>query len=228
MLEFRSWGGKRKGAGRKRQSKLPQVPHRRRGLAAGSRPLHVTLRTREGVPSLRQRHAYRAIEEAIRAGRERFGFRAVEFSVLANHLHLLVEAENEDALRRGMQGLAIRVARAINRALGRTGKVFADRFHARELATPTEVRNALLYVLNNARHHAFERGVRWARKQVDPFSSANWFEGWSTEIECPMRMSEALRPGARPRTWLLSAGWRRLGLLDPSAAPGRLLEQGSR
>jgi hypothetical protein len=48
-----------------------------------------------------------------------------------------------------VRGLAIRVARAVNRALGRRGRVFADRYHARALTTPRAVRHALVYVLMN-------------------------------------------------------------------------------
>ena len=66
---------------------------------------------------------------------------------------------NQARLEVGMQGLAIRIARGLNRLWGRKGKVFADRYHDRVLRTPREVRNALAYVLNNARRHAVRCGV---------------------------------------------------------------------
>ena len=47
--------------------------------------------------------------------------RIIEFSVQGNHLHLIVEAENSDALSRGMQGLAIRIAKALNSLMERAG-----------------------------------------------------------------------------------------------------------
>ena len=51
-LPFRQWGGARKGAGRKRQSARPNVPHRpRQGFRKGA--LHVTLRMRREVWNLR-------------------------------------------------------------------------------------------------------------------------------------------------------------------------------
>jgi hypothetical protein len=112
----------------------------------------------------------------------RFVVRLVHYSVQGNHLHLVVEAEDKRALSRGMQGLAVRVARAINRATGRKGKVFADHFFARELRTPAEVRRAIRYVLDNHLHHDSER-----RLQTDPCASD--------------------MPLAQPRTWLLSVGW---------------------
>jgi hypothetical protein len=83
-----------------------------------------------------------------------------------------VEADEPPRFERGVRGLAIRVAKAVNRALGRRGRVWADRYHAHLLRTPREVRNALVYVLNNFRKH-----VRGARG-LDPRSSARWFDGW--------------------------------------------------
>jgi REP element-mobilizing transposase RayT len=49
----------------------------------------------------------------------------VHFSVQKDHLHLIVEVANREALSRALRTLAIRIARAINRVLGRKGKVFA-------------------------------------------------------------------------------------------------------
>ena len=53
-----------------------------------------------------------------------------------------------------MKAIGARVARAVNRIGNRAGRVLADRYHARLLPTPREVRNALRYVLLNARRHA--------------------------------------------------------------------------
>ncbi|MFZ5476969.1 MAG: transposase [Myxococcota bacterium] len=216
-FEFHGHGGKRPGAGRKlAKGKRRQVEHRRR-VHAFDKPAHVTLRLVSGLPSLRQPGLYLVVEDAIRAGNDRFGFRVVEFSAQANHLHLLVEADTKIALSRGMQGLVIRIARAVNRHLHRCGKVFADRFHHRDLGTPTEVRNCVLYVLNNAKHHARDRGKTWPRPRVDPFSSATWFTGWSSAIQSQRLPGPS--PTVEPETWLLLKGWRKLGLLSPSEVP---------
>jgi hypothetical protein len=43
-----------------------------------------------------------------------------------------------------VRGLVIRVAKAVNRALARHGRIWGDRFHSRILRTPREVRNALV------------------------------------------------------------------------------------
>jgi hypothetical protein len=52
-----------------------------------------------------------------------------------------------------MNGLGVRVAKRLNRVMRRGGKVLDDRYHAHILRTPTEVRRARAYLLQNARRH---------------------------------------------------------------------------
>jgi putative transposase len=204
----RPWGGRRSGAGRKPAPGRGYVPHRRRPAHDPRCPVHATLRVRAGLPSLRRDDVF-GVTRAALATASHDRFRVVHFSVQTDHVHLLLEGDGHIALQRGLQGLAIRVAKAVNRTLGRRGKLWADRYHARVLATPREVRHALVYVLQNVRKHL--RGVRG----LDPRSSARWSSGWRTPIVVP--------PGASPvapaRTWLAGVGWRRHGLVDIDEAP---------
>src|SRR5262245_2189813 len=80
-------------------------------------------------------------------------FRIVHFSVQANHVHLIVEADDKVSLSRGLMGAATRLALAVNQAARRRGSVWQDRFHARALRTPREVRNGIVYVLMNWKKH---------------------------------------------------------------------------
>ncbi len=142
-------------------------------------------------------------------------FRVVQFSVQADHVHLLVEAEDKAALSFGARRLVIRSALASNRACKRSGRIWGDRYHARELATPREVRNALVYVLMNHKKH----GLR-DRGHIDPCSSAPcssapWFDGFRFPLTPP---SEPSVTGSA-RTWLATVGWRRRGLIDPGESP---------
>src|SRR5690606_8617026 len=218
-LPFRQWGGRRPGAGRKPNGDKPMVTHLARPRLSGREPLHVTLRTVPAVKKLRTKARFRTIKCALTEGKNRFGFRLVHPSVQHGHIHLIVEANDRRALSRGMQGLSIRIARAVNRAIGRKGSVFADRYHARVLATPRETRNAIAYVLNNARHHAWERAEILPPTFLDPFSSAAAFNGWRARAPAP-RVDDAVVP---PRTWLLCIGWRRRGLIDVDYIPGARL-----
>ena len=149
------------------------------------------------------------LREAFEAGKQCFGFRLVQFSVQANHLHLIAEADDRRALSRGMRALGVRIAKRLNRMLCRTGRVFADRYHARQLATPTEVRNALRYVLNNALHH----GLRG--KLPDPCSSGPAFDGWRDRFVTKL----TLAPVCAARSWLLRVGWRKRGRIGLSELP---------
>jgi len=152
---------------------------------------------------------------------ERGTFRLVHYSLQGNHVHLIVEADDQRALGRGMKVLGSRIARAANRVFGRSGPVLADRNHLHVLRTPREVRNALGYVLSNARVHMARAGRTLSRAfQIDPASSGRWFDGWHHPVgeTGPTRSGSA--PVAKPRSWLLTAGWRRSGLLSLDAIPG--------
>ena len=149
---------------------------------------------------------------ALAAGSDRFGFRLVHYSVQSNHLHLIVEAKDRRALSRGLQGLLVRIAKALNRLWGRKGSVFSDRYHDRILRTPREVRNALRYVLLNARRHGI------LGPSPDPYSSGRWFDGWRERLGRLVLGREG--PVARARTWLLAVGWRRHGRIGLAEVPG--------
>ena len=90
--------------------------------------------------------------------------------------------------------------------------MFSDRYHARILRTPRAVRVALVYVLQNARKHG-----AWVARRPDTYSSAPSFDGWKEQAH---NLAES-RSGwlERARTWLLSIGWRRHGLIDPHEVP---------
>ena len=211
-LPFRQHGGARKGAGRKPNGERAGVSHRQRAALASRFPVHVTCKLRRGLPRLRRKPEHAALRAAFLAGNDRFGFRLAHYAILDDHLHLIVEAGGRDSIRRGLQGLLIRIARALNKLWQRKGKVFADRYHDHILRSPKEVRNALRYVLENAKKHAAEGGVQ-IRTPIDVFSSAPWFDGFRQRIV--VRGLEAIaRPVAAARTWLLRIGWRRHGLLS--------------
>jgi putative transposase len=205
-LDFHERGGVRPGAGRKR-SRHSGTPHLRRADIAARHPVHVTLRVGKGCWNLRSHRALRVLEAAFHEGRARFGFRLAYYSVQGNHLHLIVEAEGKESLSRGMKGLGVRVARALNRMMRRKGRVIGDRYHAHVLKTPRETARALRYVLMNFAHHAKAWGETVRATFIDPFSSVRFLAS----------SPGAAAPVAEPGTWLLRKGW--LGASEPSASP---------
>jgi len=225
-LPFRKLGrgGTRKNAGRKRNPDSG-VPHRARPDHNRRHPVHVTLRIALGVPNLRTQVCFNAVRRAFKAGKGGESFRVVHFTVQGNHLHLLVEADDKRALSRGLRALSIRIARALNRELRRKGRVFAERYHARDLQSPREVRICVTYVLLNNRRHSGVSGLaREARVVLDPCSSAALFDGWRPDVRVIARppFSEPVDDMILPaRTWLLGTGWQKAGgPLDPRTVPG--------
>lgn len=213
QLRYSGWGGRRDGAGRK-PGPDPRIPHLRRESFPRRVPCHVTLKVREDVPTLRSRALVREMERSLSESSERGDFRVIHYSLQRDHVHMIVEATGRDALGRGMKSIAARLARAVNRVFSRRGPVLADRYHSRPLRTPREVRAALRYVLLNSRKH--RRPRRKVHADVDPASSGRWFKGWKR----PVAAAEDPPIVPQPHTWLVRAGWRRHGLLDPDEVPG--------
>jgi putative transposase len=215
-LAFKQRGGKRRGAGRKPKNGVAGVAHRPRGELKARFPAHVTMKLRQHLPVLRRKPEYAALRAAFTKGKARFGFRLIHFAILNDHLHLICEAADRDSMRRGVQGLAVRVARALNRLWRRKGKVFADRYHDHVLRSPREVRNALAYVMRNAHRHAAAGRMVQTPHPIDLYSSAPWFDGFDERFTI-RGLDITIRPVADPNTWLLKAGWRQHGPLSLTA-----------
>ena len=216
LFGFLRRGGKRKGAGRKPQGRKAGVSHDTREKVDRHSPVLVTVKLRDCLCNLRKVGEMCVLRRALRTGANRSGFCLIEFSVQFDHLHLIAEAKNKDALAKGMQGLSVRVARALNKLWGRRGRVLADRYHSRALKSPTEVRRALLYTLNNGRHH----GAHFTPNVPDPCSSGATFKGWLEEEHLGPISAAVTGPLVKARSWLLREGWKRDGLLPISAISG--------
>jgi REP element-mobilizing transposase RayT len=176
----------RRGPGRPKKKSNDRVSHAARPAIVDKSAVHVTLRVREKVPNLRARRRFNVVKQAFVKFAGGRGFRLVHFAVLSNHVHFIIEADGKRALSMGMQKLLHSISRRLNAlsvvehggsvstkggpytALrGWLGRVFADRYHAHLLKTPTEMQNAVSYVMNNAERHYGPRGV-----PTDPFTSA--------------------------------------------------------
>lgn len=114
-------------------------------------------------------------------------------------MHLIVEANDRAVLARGLQSLEIRIAKALNKMMERRGAVFADRYHAHILRTPTEVANALRYVRGNFSVHAARRG------EVIPAVADEYSSAALIDLALPNGQDGPLV--SAPETWLLSTGF---------------------
>src|SRR5262245_10499260 len=143
------------------------------------------------LPLMRNERTHGVVADALAAS-TKGDFRVAEYSLQNDHVHLIVEAQDERALSRWLKGLFVRLARALNRLWGRVGNVFPDRYHARSLTTPRAVRIALVYLFGNAsKHGALGRAV------LDAYSSAASFDGWKPADVAQMSADSVPQPPAR-------------------------------
>jgi hypothetical protein len=233
-------GGKRKGAGRPKSGARASEKHKRRPKLSAYEPVHVVMHARKGIGSLRTHAIFKAIKEATftafahderaigkadasaATGKVARAFHIVHLSIQSTHIHLIVEASDRMALARGMQAFGISAARHINAALDRRGNVFSDRYFPRVLKTPTQVRNCIAYVLNNWKHHGESVASLRRPWPVDPYSTASFFDGWK-ELDGQRLVVPSGYDGPMvwwPKTWLLSEGWRKRGLISMHFVPG--------
>lgn len=229
-ISAESRGGKRRGAGRKPKGLRAGARHEARAVHDRRHPVHVTIRVVRDIDGLRRRDLYFALRHATIVSARREDFRIVQMSIQRDHIHLIVEADDKEALSRGVQGFSISGARQINKAITargggrRAGRVIGDRFHARPLTSPRAVRNALAYVLNNFRHHGEDRAAFARTWNVDPFSSGALFFGWKEQAHSPVLwpLPETYHPllVKRARTWLLQSWDRFYPLISVREVPG--------
>jgi REP element-mobilizing transposase RayT len=223
-------GGKRKGAGRKPKGARAGASHRARPTVRPSQPLHVTLRVVPAVGNMRRRSLYKAVRDATLTAAVRERIRIVHLSIQHNHVHLLVEADDKQALARGMQGFQISAARNVNTALAvdgqrRRGSVFADRYHAVAITSPTQAHHTLSYILSNWRRHREDQHGIARTWLVDPFSSGISFPDWA-ELDdrdwmWPIRDTYDPLIVRRPQSWVLVEGWKLVGPISARTVPSR-------
>lgn len=149
-------GGRRPGSGRKRLHSKG-VAHREREQVNSRTPLHINFKYRAYI---RNKDALRILKRAILNSRKQ-GLRILHFSMQSNHIHLIIEAANNEILTKGMRSLAVTFAKGLNK-----GRVQIERYHLHVLKTIQETRNAIQYVLFNQQKH--EKGTY---SKVDEYSS---------------------------------------------------------
>ncbi|MGE0395862.1 MAG: transposase [Kofleriaceae bacterium] len=176
-------GGARPGAGRPPKGEFAGHPHKGREAFRAKHPVHVVMRTLPVAGNLRRPAIHEAVRSALTTIGKHEDCRVVHLSIQRDHIHLLVEADDREALSRGMRAFQISLAKRINRAVSsstrkrRRGQIFTDRYESFVLETPRAVRDALVYVLN-----AWRKFEKAAPKALDPYSSALAFAGWKEPI----------------------------------------------
>jgi len=155
------WGGLRSGAGRKR-IRSGGISHRPREKVGRHTPLHVNFKYK--IP-VRNKETLKLLKRSIQNARKH-GLRILQYSFQKNHIHLVLEADSNAILSRGMRSLTITFARGF-----KSGRIQLERYHLHVLRTAKEVKNALHYVLFNQQKH--EKGIY---SVIDDYSSILFLE----------------------------------------------------
>lgn len=206
QLEFKKtkgWGGKRRGAGRKNRSRT--VNHMKREQVAAKHPLHVTMRFKKGLISLRGPEMAKAFKAGLLKAKKA-GLGVVHYAVESNHVHFFSEAGSNESLRSGMASFGSGFGKGVRKATGGKGSVFEGRYHLRVLKTPRQTKNALAYVLLN--HSKHEGSLPYP----DDYCSARYFGDWKSLLGGRYRVLSADEPPeflSVARSWLGREGWRK-------------------
>jgi len=225
-------GGRRPNSGRKPNGKYGGASHKPRPAIDPRHPQHVTLRVTDAIGWLRRFDTFAAIRRALHVVIANHAeFRVVHISVQNTHLHLVCEASSKEKLASGLQGFQISAAKQLNAAISkrrrteRRGRVFTDRYHAEDLGTPRQVRNALAYVINNWRRHGVDRNALFSLYdgRLDPYASGLSFAGWRDAL--PTELPDAPAgyeppPVSEPSTWLMRVGWTKASPIEMFDTPG--------
>ena len=204
---FRSHGGFRKKAGRKRRNESDPI-HRKREPVDAKTPVHVTLKFIRQVPNLRTPKFIREFARAIKRAQS-FGLRVQHFALESNHIHFIAEADSNHDITKGLISLKTSIAWAFKRIFLFHGRIFVGRYHMRALRTPTEMRRVLRYVLFNHAHHCKTEDFADVYSTVFAFRAVDVLIGkqligrpayWQTEIANCL---------AEARSWMQAKGWMR-------------------
>jgi hypothetical protein len=96
-------------------------------VIAGRGPHRIVLKVIPGL-AIDRAGVAREVAATFQDGEELGRFRLDGYSLAGDHVHLRVHAKDAEELGRAMESITSRFARAVNRALGRSGKVLADRY----------------------------------------------------------------------------------------------------
>lgn len=144
-----SWGGKRKNSGRKRFHSRG-VSHDRRATVKARTPVHINFKVKLQV---RNKEGLKALRKAIQNARKYVS--VIHYSLQSNHVHLIIEANNNERLTQGMRSLTITFSKCLDK-----GRIQKERYHLHILKSVRETRNAIQYVIFNEARHSGKKTVR--------------------------------------------------------------------
>ncbi len=95
--------------------------------------------------------------------KKRFGLRILNYTVISNHIHLLVIDRGREVKPKSIQLVAGRTAQEYNQRKNRKGAFWEDRYHATAIATDQHLIGCLIYIdLNMVRAGVVNHPSEWA------------------------------------------------------------------
>lgn len=185
-------GGRRTNSGRTRVHSKG-VAHRTREKVATRTPLHVNFKYRTQV---RNKDTLRILKRAILNSRLK-GLRIIHFSFQTNHVHLIVQADSNAILTKGMRSLTVTMAKGLKK-----GRIQTGRYHLHVLKTLQETRNVVEYVCFNKQKH--ERGTCSSIDDYSTFPSLKWIKDYARKNRMTLVFKvKELWKGDDPTSFLL-------------------------
>lgn len=134
--------------------------------------LHLTIKIKKDKSSLRNKQVLKILHSSIKKAR-RLGLRILHYTLEYDHVHFLVEADNNEILGKGMQSFGISFSKGINKMKALKGQVFKNRYHFRKLKTSAEIKNVINYIMGNSIKHKNAFSI------VSPYNSLVVMEDFS-------------------------------------------------
>jgi REP element-mobilizing transposase RayT len=140
-----------KGAGRTAIHDIG-IRHRERPKLSKLSSLHLTIKIKRIKADLKNKSILIILKRAIMNARIK-GLRVIHYSLEYDHVHLLIEAHDNDILGRGMQSLGVTLVRGINKIKKLKGVVYKHRYHFRKINSSRELKIVMNYIFHNGVKH---------------------------------------------------------------------------
>jgi REP element-mobilizing transposase RayT len=130
----------------------PGIRHTSRPQLRRSASLHLTIKVKKIKADLKNKTILIILKKAILNAR-RQGLKVIHFTLEYDHVHLLIEADNNNILGKGMKAFGVTLAKAVNRVKNSKGGVYKHRYHFRQISSARQLKNVLIYIFGNGVKH---------------------------------------------------------------------------
>ena len=117
-------------------------------LLPGAR-YHVTARVNNREMLLEPERVKHLFETVLHKAKKKYSFSIENFTIMNNHIHLIIRPQGEESLSRIMQWILSVFALVYNRKTGRSGHFWGERFFSAILNSLQQYLNAYEYISYN-------------------------------------------------------------------------------